>query len=58
MDISVVLATYHRPEMLNRTLESFCSLDTKTLKWEVLVVDNAYDIKTERSSIIIEINYQ
>jgi GT2 family glycosyltransferase len=46
MDISVVLATYHRPEMLNRTLESFCSLDTKTLKWEVLVVDNAYDIKT------------
>ncbi|MGA2315988.1 MAG: glycosyltransferase [Thermodesulfobacteriota bacterium] len=46
MDISVILATYHRPEILNRTLESFCSLDTHTLKWEVLVIDNVYDIKT------------
>ena len=48
MDISVILATYHRPEILNRTLESFCSLDTNLLKWEVLVVDNAYDIKTQK----------
>lgn len=46
MDISVLLATYCRDKILYRTLQSFCSLDTKELKWEVLVVDNADDEKT------------
>lgn len=46
MDLSVLLATYCRAEILNRTLGSFCSLDTQGLKWEVLIVDNANDIKT------------
>lgn len=46
MDISVLLATYYRDKILYRTLQSLCSLDTKELNWEVLVVDNADDTKT------------
>jgi len=46
MDISVLFATYCRPEILGRTLESFCSLETNGLKWEVLVVGNANDEAT------------
>lgn len=49
MDISVLLATYNRRDLLYRTLESFCFLDTKGLNWEVLVVDNADDIKTRQT---------
>lgn len=48
MDISVLLATWYRADILYRTLESFCSLDAKGLKWEVLVVDNANDKETQK----------
>ncbi len=47
MDISIVLATYKRPEILHRTLESFSYLDGEGIQWEVLVVDNAGDAATE-----------
>jgi len=43
MDISVIFATYKRPETLVRTLESFCKLNTGGLTWEIIVVDNADD---------------
>ena len=46
MDISVILATYKRPEILSKTLQSFCALETEGLEWEVLVVDNAGDLDT------------
>jgi glucosyl-dolichyl phosphate glucuronosyltransferase len=47
MDISVILATYRRPELLVNTLESFCKMNTGALNWEAIVVDNANDAKTK-----------
>ncbi|MFO7528770.1 MAG: glycosyltransferase [Marinobacter sp.] len=41
MDISVVLATYNRDEILAKTLLNFQSLKTDGLAWQVFVVDNA-----------------
>ncbi len=41
MHISIVLSTYRRLASLRQTLESFWSLATDGLDWEVLVVDNA-----------------
>ena len=49
MDISVILATYKRSEILAKTLQSFCSLETDGLEWEVLVVDNAGDLDTRKT---------
>jgi glycosyltransferase involved in cell wall biosynthesis len=46
MDVSVILATYRRPETLRRTLESFVGLDTTGFSWELIVVDNAADPRT------------
>lgn len=48
MNISVILATFRRSEILSRTLESFCLLDTGGLSWEVIVVDNADDQPTHK----------
>lgn len=48
MSITVILATYKRNEILSRTLESFCCLNTSGLNWEVIVVDNANDSSTEQ----------
>jgi glycosyltransferase involved in cell wall biosynthesis len=48
IDISVILATYKRSDILFKTLESFCSLETGKFKWEVLIVDNAGDEKTQK----------
>ncbi len=47
MDISVILATYKRPEILSKTLESFCRLETGDLKWELIIADNADDADTQ-----------
>ncbi len=47
MDISIVLATFKRPEILHRTLGSFQSMKNGNLKWDVLVVDNAGDPETK-----------
>jgi len=38
--LSVIIATFNRAEILNKTLESFCNLNTKGIKWELIVVDN------------------
>jgi len=46
MNLSIVLATFKRPDILNRTLDSFCHLACPDLKWELWVVDNADDSDT------------
>lgn len=47
MEISILLATYKRPEILHRTLESFSCLECATLQWDLWVIDNAFDPATE-----------
>lgn len=47
MDISVIFATFKRPKLLEETLNSFLSLQTKNLTWEIILVDNAGDRDTE-----------
>ena len=47
MNISVVLATYKRQDILQNTLESFSKLECDAMKWELWVVDNAGDPATE-----------
>ncbi len=47
MDISVVLATYKRPELLDITLKSFSQMGNDDLKWDLWIVDNAGDPETE-----------
>ena len=46
MDISLILTTSRRAEILAPTLEGLCRLDTRGLIWEILVVDNADDAPT------------
>lgn len=46
MDLSVLLATCRRPDLLGQTLDSFRSLRTEGLAFEILVVDNAGDPAT------------
>lgn len=41
MDVSIIFATYKRGETLSRTLESFTSLKTDAINYEIIVVDNA-----------------
>ena len=48
MDISIVLATYKRSEVLQRTLECFSLMECGDLKWDLWVVDNAGEIATEQ----------
>jgi GT2 family glycosyltransferase len=38
--ITVAVCTFNRCESLRRTLQSFCTLDAKDIRWELLVVDN------------------
>ena len=41
MQISVIICTYNRAEILRQTLETFCHLHVEaSLPWELLVVDN------------------
>lgn len=47
MDISILIATFKRPELLTHTLRSFSCLDTTGLGWEILVIDNAGDRATK-----------
>ena len=48
MNVSVIFATYKRPQILSQTLRSLAELRTEDLKWELLVVDNAGDTATKR----------
>jgi len=47
MDVSVVLATYDRDDILAKTLDSFCNQQVDDLEWQVFVVDNACRRETE-----------
>ena len=47
MNISVLISTYKRPDILRKTLFSFQNLNTANLSWQLLVADNANDIKTQ-----------
>jgi glucosyl-dolichyl phosphate glucuronosyltransferase len=47
MDVSVILATYRRPTLLARTLESFRELRVDGLAYELLVVDNGSPRETQ-----------
>ncbi|SDW60337.1 glycosyltransferase [Marinobacter mobilis] len=47
MDISVVLATYDRDDILAKTLSSFSKLDVAECEWQLFVVDNACRRETE-----------
>jgi glycosyltransferase involved in cell wall biosynthesis len=47
LDLSVILTTFRRPELLADTLASFEELDADGLHWEVFIVDNtAGDART------------
>lgn len=48
MDISILFSTYKRAKTLDRTLESFCALNTVGLTWEIIVVDNAGEEQTKK----------
>ncbi len=48
MDISLVLATSKRADILNRTLASFSHLESGELQWDLWVVDNADDPQTRK----------
>jgi len=47
LNISVILSTCNRPDILSRTLNSLLYLKTEKLVWELLIVDNADDIDTQ-----------
>jgi glycosyltransferase involved in cell wall biosynthesis len=47
MDVTVMLTTYKRPQILKETLESFMRLNTGDIMWEIIVIDNACDPETE-----------
>jgi len=46
MDISVIFSTFKRPEMLEKTLNRFLSLQVNNISWEIILVDNAGDPDT------------
>ncbi len=47
MDISVLISTYRRSNILEKTLESFLNLNSSQIKFEILIVDNANDSNTK-----------
>ena len=47
MTLSLVFATSKRTEILSRTLTSFTQLKTNGFTWEIILVDNANDSKTQ-----------
>lgn len=51
MDISILIPTYKRVQLLTTTLQSMSLLDTEGLSWEVLLIDNAGD---EATKVLIE----
>lgn len=44
--LTVLLATFRRPEILRRTLEGYLRLEDPGVAWSLLVVDNADDVDT------------
>jgi GT2 family glycosyltransferase len=43
VDMSVLFATHRRADILEKTLEAFTSISTDTVRWHLVVVDNADD---------------
>ena len=41
LDVSIIFATFKRGDILSKTLESFLSLQTHEISYEIIVVDNA-----------------
>ncbi len=41
LNVSIILATYNRPDTLSAVLQSFCELECEGIQWEILVADNA-----------------
>ncbi len=48
MDISIILATFRRCDILAKTLDSLTRLDRSDLLWEVWIADNADNAETRR----------
>jgi GT2 family glycosyltransferase len=47
VDMSVLFATHRRADILEKTLEAFRSISTDTVRWHLVVVDNADDIASQ-----------
>lgn len=47
LDLSVLFATHRRADILEKTLEAFTSISADTLRWHLVVVDNADDIASQ-----------
>lgn len=47
--VSVVIATYHRPELLKRCLEALIGQNINPTLFEIIVVDDGADPETERA---------
>jgi len=47
-DISVAFATYRRSDILERTLDAFTSISTDSLRWHLVIVDNADDAASQQ----------
>lgn len=48
VDMSVVFATYRRADILEKTLEAFTSIIAGTVKWHLVIVDNADDAASQK----------
>ncbi|MBA6341494.1 glycosyltransferase family 2 protein [Colwellia sp. MB02u-10] len=47
MDLSIIFATYHSEEILQKSLECYCLIDSK-YQWELIIVDNANREETRK----------
>jgi glycosyltransferase involved in cell wall biosynthesis len=47
LNLSIVFATYHNEEILEKSLEAYCLIETK-YQWELIIVDNAEREETRR----------
>ncbi|MBA6328718.1 glycosyltransferase family 2 protein [Colwellia sp. MB02u-6] len=47
MDLSIIFATYHSEEILQKSLECYCLIESN-YQWELIIVDNAYREETRK----------
>src|SRR6056297_2762753 len=47
VNISVIISTFKRSTVLEKTLSSFCALQTDDLIWELILIDNGNDTATK-----------
>jgi glycosyltransferase involved in cell wall biosynthesis len=48
MQLTVMLTTFRRPEILRETLAAMVEIDRSDIQWQLLIVDNAGDEKTRQ----------